>query len=103
MLVEGGEAVTGQGRAGIAQHAADIDARRLSADEQARIDRRVEQRKLASDTGKVLTMPQLEQPTGHRGPVAEQLLVGRNFEVEGLRRGRGRTHAVAATTTATAA
>src|SRR5947209_16803361 len=61
MFVERGEAITGQRRGGIAEHAADIHARGLSADEQPRIDGRVEQRKLASDASNVLTMPQLEQ------------------------------------------
>ena len=62
------------------------------------IDRCVEQRELARHALDVLAVAQLEQAVGDRRPVAEQLVVRRNLEIEGLRR---RHVAVAAAAAAT--
>ena len=61
---------------------ADVDSGRRCLDQHAGIDGRIEQGKLAHDAFDVHAVADLEQPVGHRIPVAEQLVVGRDAEVE---------------------
>ena len=61
---------------------ADVDPGRRRLDQHAGIDRRVEQGKLAHHAFDVHAVADLEEPVGHRIPVAEQLFVARNAEVE---------------------
>lgn len=80
------ESVVRQRRRNIAEHAANIHAGRPRLDEQAGIDGRVEQGELPRDALDVLAMAQLDKTVGHSLPVTQQLVVGRNLEIEGLAR-----------------
>ena len=51
-------------------------------DQHAGIDRRIEQRELPHDALDVHAVADLEQPVGDGVPVAEQLVVARDAEVE---------------------
>ena len=65
-----------------ADDAADVDAGRGRRREHAGVERRVEQRELLHHALDVLAVADLEQPVGDGVPVAEQVLVLRDAEVQ---------------------
>jgi hypothetical protein len=90
------EAVVRRGGGQVGQHAVQVHPGRHRPDQYPRIDRRFEQRQRPGHALDVLPVPDLEQPVGHRVPVAQQLVVDRQAEVEGAaERGVDRVGAVA--------
>lgn len=63
----------------------------MSRNQQAGINRRVEEGELERSAGDVLAVAQLVKAVGHRRPVVKKRGVGRNLEVKGLADGNAAT------------
>ena len=62
----------------ITQHFTNAQSRSPSSDEQGWIEIRFEERQLPDLSPDIHAVADLEEPVGHRGPVAEQLVVALN-------------------------